>query len=38
MNFTNSNGLDLSFFDDDFLEGPSENFNYLIEDENNNVK
>ena len=34
MNFTDSNGMDLSYFDNDFLIGPSENFNYL----NDNVK
>ena len=38
MNFTDSNGLDLSYFDDDFLEGPSENFNYLMDNGNDNVK
>ena len=37
MNFTDSNGMDLSYFDNDFLIGPSENFDYLIDDVNNNV-
>ena len=38
MNFTDSNGMDLSYFDNDFLIGPSENFDYLIDDVNDNVK
>ena len=38
MNFTYSNGMDLSYFDNDFLIGPSENFDYLIDDVNDNVK
>ena len=38
MNFTNSNGMDLSYFDNDFLIGPSENFDYLMDDLNDNVK
>ena len=37
MNFTDSNGMDLSYFDNDFLICPSENFNYL-DDLNDNVK
>ena len=37
MNFTDSNGMDLSYFDNDFLIGPSENFDYL-DDLNENVK
>ena len=37
MNFTDSNGMDLSYFDNDFLIGPSENFDYL-DDLNDNVK
>ena len=32
MNFTDSNGMDLSYFDNDFLIGPSENFDYLMDD------
>ena len=35
--FTDSNGMDLSYFDNDFLIGPSENFDYL-DDLNDNVK
>ena len=35
MNFTNNNEMDLSYFDDDFLIGPSENF---MDDLNDNVK
>ena len=38
MNFTDSNGMNLSYFDNDFLIGPSENFDYLIDDVNDNVK
>ena len=38
MNFTESNGMDLSYFDNDFIIGPSENFDYLINDLNDNVK
>ena len=38
MNFTDSNRMDLSYFDDDFLIGQSENFDYLMDDVNNNVK
>ena len=38
MNFTDSNGMDLSYFDNDFLIGPSENFDYLMDDLNDNVK
>ena len=38
MNFTDSNGMDLSYFDNDFLIGPSENLDYLIDDVNDNVK
>ena len=37
INFTDSNGMDLSYFDNDFLIGPSENFDYL-DDLNDNVK
>ena len=32
-----SNGMDLSYFDNDFLISPSENFDYL-DDLNDNVK
>ena len=35
MNFTDSNEMDLSYFDNDFLIGPSENF---MDDLNDNVK
>ena len=38
MNFTDSNRMDLSYFDDDFLISSSENFDYLMDDVNNNVK
>ena len=38
MNFTDSNGMDLSYFDNDFLIGSSENCDYLIDDVNDNVK
>ena len=38
MNFTDSNGMDLSYFDNDFLIGQSENFDYLMDDLNDNVK
>ena len=38
MNFTDSNGMNLSYFDYDFLIGPSENFDYLVDDVNDNVK
>ena len=38
MNFIDSNGMDLSYFDNDFLIGPSKNFDYLIDDANDNVK
>ena len=38
MNFTDNNGMDLSYFDNDFLIGPSENFDYLMDDVNDNVK
>ena len=36
--FTDGNRLNLSYFDMDFFEGPSDNFNYLINDENVNIK
>ena len=38
MNFTYSNRMNLSYFDNDFLIGPSENFDYLIDDVNDSVK
>ena len=37
MNFIDSNGIDLSYFDNDFLISPCENFDYL-DDLNDNVK
>ena len=37
-NFADGNGLDLSYFDMNFFEGPSDNFNCLIDDENVNIK
>ena len=33
MNFTNRNGIDLTYYDIDFFGGPSENTNYLMNDE-----
>ena len=38
MNFTDSNGMDLSYFDNDFLISSSENFYYLMDDLSDNVK
>ena len=38
INFADGNGLDLSYFDIDFFEGPSDNFNCLTDDENVNIK
>ena len=38
MNFTDGNGMYLSYFDNDFLIGLSENFDYLMDDLNDNVK
>ena len=37
-NFVDRNGLDLSYFDMDFFEGPNDNFNCLVDDENVNIK
>ena len=37
-NFADGNVLDLSYFDMDFFEGPSDTFNCLIDDENVNIK
>ena len=37
-NFADGNGLDLSYFDMDFFEGPSDIFNCLVDDENVNIK
>ena len=37
-NFADENRLNLSYFDMDFFEGPSDNFNCLIDDENVNIK
>ena len=37
MNFTNSNGLDLTYYDIDFFGGPSEKKNHLINDEKINI-
>ena len=37
-NFADENGLNLSYFDMDFLEGLSDNFNCLIDDEIVNIK
>ena len=33
-NFTNRNRLDLTYYDSDFFEGPSEKIDYLLSDEN----
>ena len=38
INFRDRNGTDLSYFDNDFLIRPNENFDYLIDDVNDNVK
>ena len=38
INFVGGNGLDLSYFDMDVFEGPSDNFNCLVDDENVNIK
>ena len=37
MNFTNGDGLDLTYYDIDFFGGLSEKTNYLINDENANI-
>ena len=37
-NFADGNELDLSYFDMNFFEGPSDNFNCLVDDENNVIK
>ena len=34
MNFTNINGLDLTYYDIDFFGGPSGKTDYLMNDEN----
>ena len=34
MNYTDRNGLDLTYYDTDFFGGPSEKMDYLINDEN----
>ena len=34
MNFTNINGLHLTYYDSDFFRGPSEKIDYLMNDEN----
>ena len=34
MNFTDRNGLDLTYYDSDFFGGPSEKTDYLMNDEN----
>ena len=38
MNFTNINGLDLSYYDVDLIGGHNKNFNYLTNDENVNIE
>ena len=37
-NFADGNGLDLSYFDINVFEGPSDNINCLIDDKNVNIK
>ena len=37
-NFAGGDGLNLSYFDMDFFEGPSDNFNCLIDYENVSIK
>ena len=37
MNFTDSDGLDLTYYDIDFFWGPSEKTDHLINDENINI-
>ena len=37
-NFADGNRLNLSYFDMNFFEGPSDIFNCLIDDENVNIK
>ena len=37
MNFTNGDGLDLTYYDIDFFGGPSEKTDHLINDENINI-
>ena len=37
MNFTDSNGLDLTYYDIDFFGGSNEKTNHLINDENINI-
>ena len=37
MNFTNGDGLDLTYYDIDFFEGLSEKTDHLINDENANI-
>ena len=37
MNFTDGNGLDLTYYDIDFFGGPSEKTNHLIKNENVNI-
>ena len=34
MNFTDGNGLDLTYYDVDFFGGSSEKMNYMMNDEN----
>ena len=37
INFINSNGLDLTYHDNDFFGGPSEKIDYLINDDKINI-
>ena len=37
INFTDSDGLDLTYYDIDFFGGPSEKTDHLINDENANT-
>ena len=37
MNFTNGDGLNVTYYDIDFFGGPSEKIDHLINDENANI-
>ena len=37
MNFTDDDGLDLTYYDIDFFGSPSEKIDHLINDENTNI-
>ena len=38
MNFTDRNGLNLTYYDTDFFGSPSEQMDYLMNDENTTTK